>query len=75
MRAIVKEVTPIKSIIEVETNSGLKTLEINETLYGHSYDDFAQWDITDAQFERLEELVDSIIKQMEGDDDLEVIYE
>jgi hypothetical protein len=75
MKVVVKELTKEQSLLEVETKSGIKKLKIKKTKFGHSYDDFSDWDITDNQYYKLEELVDSIIERMEGYEDLEVIYE
>jgi len=74
MRVIVKKLTKEQSLLEVETGSGVKVLEINKESFGYSYDDFAEWDITDNQYYQLQELVDNIINRMKGYDDLEVIY-
>lgn len=75
MKVIAKKLTKEQALLEVETGSGIKLLEINKTAYGHSYNDFAEWDITDNQYYQLEKLVDSIINKMQGYDDLEIIYE
>ena len=75
MKVIVKKLTKEQALLEVETGSGIKLLEINKTVHGYSYDDFGEWDITDNQYYQLEELVDSIIDRMQGYDDLEIIYE
>jgi hypothetical protein len=75
MKVVVKELTKEQSLLEVETKSGIKKLKIKKTEFGHSYDDFSDWDITNNQYYKLEELVDSIIEKMEGYEDLEVIYE
>lgn len=75
MKAIIKQLTSEKSIIEVETNSGKEILIIMKTKYGHSYNDFAEWNISDSQYERLEELVSDIMRKMEGSDELEVSFD
>ena len=75
MKATIKKLNGLQSIIEVETKSGFMTLEINRTQTGHSYDDFAEWDITDNQYYHLEGLVDDVIDKMKGDNDLEVSYD
>lgn len=75
MRIIVKKLTKEQSLLEAETRSGIKLLKINKTPHGYSYNDFADWDISDNQYYQLEELVDGIIDMMQGYDDLEVIYE
>jgi len=75
MKTTIKKINELQSIIEVETKSGVMTLEINKTRAGHSYNDFAEWDITDMQYYNLEKLVDDIIDKMKGDNVLEVSYE
>lgn len=75
MKIVVKKLTKEESVIEVETRAGIKTLTIQETQYGHSYDDFAKWDITDDQYYQFEEFVDGIMKKMSGKDNLEVTYD
>jgi hypothetical protein len=75
MKVTVKKLTKEQSLLEVKTGSGIKLLEINKTEHGYSYDDFAEWDISDNQYYKLEELVDGIIDRMQDYDDLEVIYE
>lgn len=49
---------------------GLSRVKFNVTLT-----DFSEWDISDNQYYKLEELVDGIIDRMKDYDDLEVIYE
>lgn len=75
MKVIVKEVTFDKSVIEVETKSGTKQLVISRTPYGHSYEDFAEWDISDKQYYDLEELVDSVTDRMSGSSSLDIEWE
>jgi len=75
MQVVVKKLTKEESVIEVETKTGIKTLTIQETQFGHSYDFFADWVITDDQYNQLEEFVDGIIKKMSGKDNLEVTYD
>lgn len=75
MNVNVKEVSFEKSILEVETKSGVKELVISKTAHGHSYEDFAEWDITDNQYYELEELVDSVITKMSGHSELNVFWD
>jgi len=75
MKVTIKKLNELQSIIEVETNSGVMTLEINRTQTGHSYNGFERWGITDNQYYHLEELVDDVIDKMKGDNDLEVSYD
>lgn len=72
MNVKVKKVSLEQSIIEVATRSGVKELVINKTPHGHSYNDFAEWDITDQQYYDLEELVDNVMEQMKGNSSLNV---
>lgn len=64
MNVIVKKISFDESILEVYTKNGIKTLVVNKTQYGHSYEDFAEWDITDEQYYALEDLIDYVIDEM-----------
>jgi len=75
LKATVTKLTKEKAVIEIKTSKGMNILVINETPHGHSYNVFAEWDITDSQYERIEELADDIMRRMEGSDDLEVIFD
>lgn len=75
MNVIVKKVTFDESILEVQTKSGIKTLVVNKTQYGHSYDDFSEWDITDKQYYELEDLIDIVIDEMRWKNKLNVSWE
>lgn len=75
MNVKVKKVSFEESILEVETRSGVKELIISKTEYGHSYEDFAEWNITDNQYYELEELVDNVITKMSGHSELNVFWD
>lgn len=75
MNVKIKKVTFEQSVIEVETRSGIKIISIDKTGSGHSWDDFTDWDITDQQYYDLEEVVDGVMRQMEGTSSLNVTYE
>ena len=75
MNVKVKKISIEESILEVETISGIKELVISKTKYGHSYDDFGKWDITDKQYYELEELVDYVIARMSDDSELNVFWD
>lgn len=75
MNVNVKKIEKDESIIEVETRSEVKELVIERTEYGHRYKDFGEWDISDNQYDDLEELVDSITDQMSGKSSLNVSYD
>lgn len=75
MNVKVKKVSFDESILEVYTKSGIKTLVINKTQYGHSYEDFSEWDITDEQYYALEDLVDNVVERMRGQNKLNVSWE
>lgn len=75
MEVRVKKVSAEESILEVETESGVKDLVITKTDFGHSYEDFAEWDITDEQYYALEELVDNVIDRMRGLGNLNVVWD
>ena len=66
------ELSNEQAILNVETKTEAKVLVISKTEHGHSYDDFADWEITDKQYYDLEELVDSVIEKMEGRSSLNV---
>lgn len=72
MNVKVVKVSENESILEINTISGTKTLTINKSQYGHSYDDFSEWDITDSQYYDLEKLVDNVIEKMSGYNTLDV---
>lgn len=74
MNVKVKKISFEESVLEVETRSGVKNLVITKTELGHSYNDFAEWDITDEQYYDLEELVDNVISQMSGKNSLNVTW-
>lgn len=71
----VKEVSEEKSVLEVKTKSGLKTLTISKTQFGHSYEDFSNWEISDDNYYDLEELVDKIMDRMSNKSSLNVNYD
>lgn len=75
MNVRVKKISFEESILEVETKSGIKELVINKTDLGHSYEDFAEWDITDEQYYALEDLVDDVINRMSGNSELNVFWD
>jgi hypothetical protein len=75
MEVRVKKVSAEESTLEVETESGVKDLVITKTDFGHSYEDFAEWDITDEQYYALEELVDNVIDRMRGLGNLNVVWD
>jgi hypothetical protein len=75
MKVTVKKLTKEQLLLEIETRSGNKELKIKKNEFGYSYTDFSEWDISDNQYYKLEELVDGIIDRMKDYDDLEVIYE
>lgn len=75
MEVRVKKVSAEESTLEVETESGVKDLVITKTDFGHSYEDFAEWDITDEQYYALEELVDYVIDRMRGLGNLNVVWD
>ncbi|MEK4283239.1 hypothetical protein [Ureibacillus sp. FSL K6-0165] len=75
MNVKVKKVSFDESVLEIYTKSGIKTLKITKTQYGHSYEDFAKWDITDEQYYALEELVNNIIERMKNNSVLNVSWE
>lgn len=61
----VKKLETEHSIIEFYTRNGVMSLEINDSKYGYSYEDYSDWDISDEEYYKIENLVDSIIDQME----------
>ena len=73
MKAIVKKLEEEQSIIDFHTETGVKKLEINVTDHGYSYKDFSEWDITDDEYCKIEEIVDKIIDKMGHED--EIIYD
>lgn len=75
MKVVVKELNSNKCLIEVSSKSGLKELEILKTDMGHSYEDFAEWDITDDEYYELERLVDDLMKQMSGNSSLDISFD
>lgn len=75
MNVKVKKISFEESILEVETKSGIKQLVISKTELGHSYEDFAEWDITDEQYYALEDLVDDVINRMSGHSELNVFWD
>ncbi|RHW31875.1 hypothetical protein [Oceanobacillus profundus] len=75
MRVTVKKLTKEMSIIEVETRTGTETLQIDRTPTGHSYDDFADWNITNEEYYQLEGFVDTITERMDGKELLDVVYD
>jgi hypothetical protein len=70
MKSVVKKMLQDQSIIEFHTATGTKKLEINATTYGYSYEDFSQWNISDEEYYRIEEVVDRIIDEMSSEDEL-----
>lgn len=68
----VEKITEEESVLKVKTNSGTKKITINKLPHGYSYDDFAEWDITDEQYYALEDLVDNITEKMRGRSPLNV---
>ncbi|ARC72551.1 MULTISPECIES: hypothetical protein [Bacillus] len=66
MKVRVKELNEDKAILEVHTTSGIKELVVSRTQFGHSYDDFSSWDISDQNYYDLEDLVDNVIARMSG---------
>ena len=75
MRVTVKKLTKEMSIIEVETRTGTEILQIDGTPTGHSYDDFADWNITNEEYYQLEGFVDTITERMDGKELLDVVYD
>lgn len=72
MNVQVIELSHEQAILNVETKTEIKALVINKTEHGHSYDDFAGWEITDEQYYDLEKLVDRVIEKMENGSSLNV---
>ncbi|WP_405101626.1 hypothetical protein [Oceanobacillus sp. FSL H7-0719] len=52
----VKILTHERSVIEVETRGGSKEIFIDKTNFGHAWDDFAEFDISDENYYDLENL-------------------
>lgn len=75
MNVKVKKMSFEESILEVETRSGVKELVIKKEELGHSYSDFADWDITDNQYYELENFLDDLIEKMSGRSELSVSWD
>lgn len=65
MRIIAEELNFDKAVLNITASNGKKfTLTIEKTDYGHSYEDFDEWDITDREWDFLDGQVESYIEQM-----------
>lgn len=73
MEIYLKEMNPLEATLEITNSKGKGfTLVIERTEYGHSHEDFTEWDITDKEYYFLEDRVDNYIEEMKmlGGDDL-----
>lgn len=73
MKATIKRMDEEILVIDFHTKNGVRTLEINATDTGYRHEDFSNWDITDDEYYKIEEMVDNIGDMWMSDD--EIVYD
>jgi len=76
MNVTVRNVSEEKTILEVQTQNGIKELVVKKTEHGYSYTDFSDWPISDDNYYDLEDFVDNLGKKWIGEtSSLRISYE